>query len=158
MTLTMPPRAKPTLRRRKVTPVTATLRNIQLPEKLFAHSTERPAVFPAEVGDPVLHLAIGTLQALERIAVLGTTTKQIKRALRHYIEGMAHLLAAGLSGAQCHDFSGTPVEPVGEVRLLDFRKCFKLVKQRRDTIREAQRQLSAGATPTCAAGGPATPS
>ncbi|MGF3027792.1 ProQ/FINO family protein [Methylobacterium aquaticum] len=116
-------------------------------EKLFVLSTERPAVFPAEVGDSMLPPAIGMLQALKRIAVPRTTTTQIKRVLSHSIEGMAYLLSTGSSGAQRHDVNGTQAEPASQVRSPDSRKRFKMVKERRDTICEARRKLSMSTRP-----------
>lgn len=56
------------LLRRVSTPVTVTLRDMRVLEKLFVLLTKQPAEFSAEVEDTVLPVATRTLQALEKIA------------------------------------------------------------------------------------------
>lgn len=109
---------------------------------LCALLTERPAVFPTEVGQPVLPLAIGILEALKPIMRPETTEAQMKDALRVYSRSLAYLLAQSRPGSWRHDLSGMPVAPVSEDHRSGSRDRFAALRTHRDRLREARRRTS----------------
>lgn len=124
------------------TTVVATRYEIDKLIALCALLTEHPAVFPAAVGQPVLPLAIGILDALKPLLRPEATAAQLKDALRAYSMSLAYLLAQSRSDAWRHDLAGVPVALVSEEHRSSARDRFMALRVRRDQLRQARRSMS----------------
>lgn len=122
--------------------VVATRYEIDKLTALCALLTEHPAVFPAAVGQPVLPLAIGILDALKPLLRPETTAAQLKDALRAYSMSLAYLLAQSRPGSWRHDLAGVPIAPVSEEHRSSARDRFMALRVRRDRLRQARRSMS----------------
>ncbi|UIY45655.1 ProQ/FINO family protein [Methylobacterium radiotolerans] len=107
--------------------------------ELCALLQERPPVFPIAPGDPVRPLALGTLQALTRLARPGVPPEQLKQALKVYCLGLGYLRVLSRPSAWRYDLAGHPVEPVSEEHRTGAWRQFKGVRAYRDRIRLARR-------------------
>ena len=109
---------------------------------LCALLMQRPAVFPTVVGQPVLPLAIGILDALKPLMRPDASATQLKAALRAYSASLAYLLAQSRPGSWRHDLAGVPVAQVSEEHRSSARDRFVALRAHRDRLRKAQRSRS----------------
>ncbi|MGT2482170.1 ProQ/FINO family protein (plasmid) [Methylobacterium oryzae CBMB20] len=127
-------------------PVVVTRYEVDKLAALCALLIEHPAVFPAAVGQPVLPLAIGILDALKTLLRPEATAAQLKVALRAYSMSLAYLLAQSRPGSWRHDLAGEPVAPVSADHRSSARDRFTALRARRDRLRQAQRSKIEPAT------------
>src|SRR4051794_27555203 len=81
---------------------------------LRAFLTQRPAVLPNQVGDPLLPLRIGVWDALLALLRPGAEPEALARALRAYTRSTGYFMACARKDAMRHDLDGRAVEPVSE--------------------------------------------
>ena len=132
----------PAKRGRDGNTVVATRYEVDKLAALCALLTEHPAVFPAAVGQPVLPLAIGILDALKMLLRPEANAAQLKDALRAYSMSLAYLLAQSRPGSWRHDLAGVPVAPVSGDHRSSARDRFTALRERRDRLRQARRSKS----------------
>ncbi len=111
--------------------------HIEVLEVLRERMRTWPAVFPREVGDPILPLdldvetrLLGRLHSVDLDGVM-----LIKTTIHRYCNSGQYLAALARDGAMRHDLKGRPIEPVSETDKAAAREAMD--KARRLTLRHA---------------------
>ena len=111
--------------------------HLEVLEALRERTRPWPAVFPREVGDPILpleidveHLLLGRLLTVDVDGIM-----LIRTVIQRYCGSGQYLAALARDGAMRHDLRGRPIEPVSDADKAVAREAMD--KARRLTLRHA---------------------